>query len=69
MPLQGLAADDIYSVKKTELANYHPLLAGQGLRLLKRDESVSEIVNEIVSTAITTRLSFTPANTFPSSLP
>jgi nitronate monooxygenase len=51
-PLQGLAADDIYSEsRKQDLADYFPLLAGQGLRLLKRGQSASEIVNEIVSTA------------------
>jgi hypothetical protein len=35
-----------------EVSYDHPLLAGQGLRLLKRDPSASEIVNEIVSTAL-----------------
>lgn len=51
-PLQGLAADDIYSESRSQnLADYYPLLAGQGLRLLKRDQTASEIVNEIVSTA------------------
>jgi nitronate monooxygenase len=51
-PLQGLAADDIYSEsRKQNLADYYPLLAGQGLRLLKRDESAKDIVNEMVSTA------------------
>ena len=35
-PLQGLAADDVYAEsRKQNLADYYPLLAGQGLRLLK----------------------------------
>lgn len=51
-PLQGLAADDIYAEsRKQNLADYYPLLAGQGLRLLRRGQSATEIVNEIVSTA------------------
>jgi hypothetical protein len=33
------------------LADYYPLLTGQGLRLLKRDQSAKDIVNEIVSAA------------------
>jgi nitronate monooxygenase len=53
-PLQALAADDIYSeARKQNLADYCPLLAGQGLRLLKRDQSASEIISEIVSMAST----------------
>jgi nitronate monooxygenase len=36
-PLQGLAADDIYAEsRKQNKTDYYPLLAGQGLRLLKR---------------------------------
>lgn len=51
-PLQGLAADDIYSESRRQnLADYYPILAGQGLRLLKRDQTASEILNEIVSSA------------------
>lgn len=51
-PLQGLAADDIYGEsRKRDLADYYPLLAGQGLRLLKRGQSAKDIVNEIVTTA------------------
>jgi NAD(P)H-dependent flavin oxidoreductase YrpB (nitropropane dioxygenase family) len=30
---------------------YFPLLAGQGLRLLKRDQSTAEIIEEIVAQA------------------
>jgi nitronate monooxygenase len=51
-PLQALAADDIYSAaqanSKTE---YYPLLAGQGLRLLKKDQGAAEIIEEIVQDA------------------
>ena len=52
-PLQALAADDIYSEARTQnLAEYYPILAGQGLRLLKKDQSASEIINELVTTPI-----------------
>jgi nitronate monooxygenase len=51
-PLQALAADDIYAAaqanSKTE---YYPLLAGQGLRLLKKDQTAAEIIREIVQDA------------------
>jgi nitronate monooxygenase len=51
-PLQRLAADDIYSEsRKQNLADYYPLLAGQGLRLLKRGQSAADVVNDIVSSA------------------
>jgi len=51
-PLQGLAADDVYAEsRKQNLADYYPLLAGQGLRLPKRDQSAKDIINEIVSAA------------------
>jgi nitronate monooxygenase len=51
-PLQGLAADDIYAESKNRnLADYYPLLAGQGLRLLKRGQSAADIVKEIVTSA------------------
>lgn len=51
-PLQGLAADDIYAEsRKQNSADYYPLLAGQGLKLLKRGQSARDIVNEIVSSA------------------
>lgn len=51
-PLQGLAAEDIYAEsRKQNLAEYYPLLAGQGLRLLKRGQSATDIVNEIISSA------------------
>jgi nitronate monooxygenase len=48
-PLQSLAADDIYKAAQAQgITDYYPLLAGQGLRLLKRDQSVTEIIEEIV---------------------
>jgi nitronate monooxygenase len=51
-PLQSLAADDIYAEsRKQNLADYYPLLAGQGLRLLKRGCSAADIVKEMVSSA------------------
>jgi len=51
-PLQDLAAEDIYAESIMQnAADYYPLLAGQGLRLLKRGQSAKDIVNEIVSSA------------------
>jgi nitronate monooxygenase len=48
-PLQTLAADDIYKEAQARgETEYFPLLAGQGLRLLKRDQSTAEIIEEIV---------------------
>jgi nitronate monooxygenase len=49
-PLQSIVADDIY--RQAELKNnadYYPVLAGQGLRLLKQEQaSAVEIVEELV---------------------
>lgn len=43
-PLQDLAADDVYAEsRKQNLADYYPLLAGQGLKLLKRNQSAKDI--------------------------
>jgi nitronate monooxygenase len=51
-PLQSLAADDIYrAAQASGKVEYYPLLAGQGLRLLKRDQSAAEIIREIVQDA------------------
>jgi nitronate monooxygenase len=51
-PLQSLAADDIYRGAQTSgRVEYYPLLAGQGLRLLKKDQGAAEIVEEIVTEA------------------
>jgi nitronate monooxygenase len=51
-PLQALAADDIYKVaQRRGETEYFPLLAGQGLRLLKRNQSAAEIIEEIVADA------------------
>jgi nitronate monooxygenase len=51
-PLQSLAADDIYSTAQANSkVEYYPLLAGQGLRLLKRNQSAAEIIREIVGDA------------------
>jgi nitronate monooxygenase len=51
-PLQSLAADDIYKAAQASgKVEYYPLLAGQGLRLLKRDQSAAEIIREIVQDA------------------
>jgi nitronate monooxygenase len=51
-PLQALAADDIYKTAQARgETEYFPLLAGQGLRLLKRDQSAAEIIEEIIAQA------------------
>jgi NAD(P)H-dependent flavin oxidoreductase YrpB (nitropropane dioxygenase family) len=45
--LQALATDGIYAEsRKRSLADYYPLLAGQGLRLLMRGQSANDIVNK-----------------------
>jgi nitronate monooxygenase len=53
-PLQGIAADDIY--RKAELKNnadYFPILAGQGLRLLgEKEQAAAEIVEELLRETI-----------------
>ena len=56
-PLQGIAADDIYRQAQIKNnADYFPILAGQGLRLLGEEEraavSAAEIVEELVKEAI-----------------
>jgi len=51
-PLQGFVTDDIYSNAKTKNnAEFYPLYSGQGLRMLKRDQSAEEVVKELVSEA------------------
>lgn len=49
-PLQALAADDIYATaQKQNNADYFPLLAGQGVGLLKgKKQSAEEIIQELV---------------------
>jgi nitronate monooxygenase len=58
-PLQSLAAEDLYrlAIEHDDPAVY-PLLGGQGLRMLKRDQGAAEIVEELVAEAcsILTRL-------------
>jgi nitronate monooxygenase len=51
-PLQALAADDIYSAAQANSkVEYYPLLAGQGLRLIKKDQGAADIIKEIVQDA------------------
>lgn len=51
-PFQALAADDIYlNAHVSNNADYFPLLAGQELRMLKRDQTAAEIIEEIISEA------------------
>jgi nitronate monooxygenase len=56
-PLQGIAADDIFRQAQIKNnADYFPILAGQGLRLLGEEEKVAataaEIVEELVNETI-----------------
>ncbi|MGA9154546.1 MAG: nitronate monooxygenase [Candidatus Nitrosopolaris sp.] len=51
-PIQSLAANDIYAAAQQQNnAEYFPLLAGQGLRMLKKGQSAAEIIQEIMSEA------------------
>jgi nitronate monooxygenase len=51
-PLQAIAADDIYSASQANSkVEYFPLLAGQGLRSIKKDQGAAEIIKEIVQDA------------------
>jgi nitronate monooxygenase len=48
-PLQRFIANDIYENAQTkDDTNYYPLYSGQSLRMLKRNQSAEEIVNEIM---------------------
>ena len=48
-PLQRFVAEDIYENAQTkDDANYYHLYSGQGLRMLKRNQSAKEVVNEIM---------------------
>ncbi|MDQ4072908.1 MAG: nitronate monooxygenase [Thermoproteota archaeon] len=51
-PYQGMISEDIYAnAIATDNADYYPLLAGQGLRMLKRNQGAGEIVREIITEA------------------
>ena len=53
-PLQALAADDIYTTaQKQNNADYFPLLAGQGVGLLKgkQQNNAEEIIQELLTEA------------------
>lgn len=51
-PLQGIATDDIFKEsQRRNNAEYLPLLAGQGLRLLKAGQDAAEIITEIIAEA------------------
>lgn len=48
-PYQGIAADDIYmEAARKGNSDYFPLLAGQGLRMLKQEQSAAQIIEELV---------------------
>jgi nitronate monooxygenase len=53
-PLQGIAADDIYrQAQLKNNADYFPILAGQGLRLLEEEgQAAAQIVEELVRETI-----------------
>jgi nitronate monooxygenase len=54
-PLQSMAAGDIYAASQAaDNGDYSPLFAGQGLRMLKDEQSAAEIVEEILSEATAT---------------
>ncbi len=49
-PLQTLAAADIYEAAQArDDADYYPVYAGQGLRLLREERGAAEIVEELMS--------------------
>lgn len=51
-PLQGQVIADVFTAALARgAADYFPLQAGQGLRLLKDKQSASEIINEIIGDA------------------
>ncbi|MDR4491619.1 MAG: nitronate monooxygenase [Candidatus Nitrosocosmicus sp.] len=51
-PLQWLSAQDIYEYSSSHnIADYYPILAGQAVRLLKQDQSASDIIKEIINEA------------------
>jgi nitronate monooxygenase len=52
-PLQGVVAGDIYAASQvTSSDDYSPLFAGQGLRMLIREQGAAQIVEEILSEAM-----------------
>jgi hypothetical protein len=51
-PLQSLAASDIYAASQaTDDDVYSPLVARQGLRILKGGQRAAEIIEEIIAEA------------------
>lgn len=51
-PLQGVVAGDIYAASQVANSDdYSPLFAGQGLRMLSREQGAAEIIEEILSEA------------------
>lgn len=53
-PLQSMAASDIYAASQAANSDdYSPLLAGQGLRMLKGERGAAKMVEEILSEAAT----------------
>ncbi len=47
-PYQAFAAEDIYRASAGRDAEYFPLLAGQALRLLKKEQSTREVFDEVL---------------------
>lgn len=51
-PLQGIAAEDIYgAAQSSNNGDYFPILAGQGLRMLKSGQGAAQIVAELAGEA------------------
>lgn len=51
-PLQWFSAQDIYEYSSSHnITDYYPILAGQGVRLLKQDQSALDIIKEIINEA------------------
>lgn len=51
-PLQGTIAEDIYfNAQSKNNPEYYPLFSGQGMRMLKENQSAEEIIKEIIDEA------------------
>ena len=51
-PLQSVVTEDIYSNAQSKNSpEFYPLYSGQGLRMIKSDQSVEEIIKEIIKEA------------------
>ena len=61
-PLQASVAGDIYGASQAaDNEEYSPLFAGQGLRMLRKEQGAAEIVEEIINEATAGLLRFSSA--------